>query len=92
MSHIDAARLYYRVLWRLAELADRGMSFLLCESQEIAGTRRAHFLNDLYRASNFIFRLNDERSYTLEMPQLPPALADRFGGKKATDVSLWAEQ
>ena len=91
MSHNDAARLYYRVLWRLAELADRGMSFLLCESQEIAGTRRAHFLNDLYKASNFIFRLNDERSYTLEMPQLPPALADRFDGKKATDVSLWAE-
>ena len=41
MSNNDAARLYYRVLWRLAELADRGMSFLLCESREIAGTRRA---------------------------------------------------
>ena len=72
MSHNDAARLYYRVLWRLAELADRGMSFLLCESQEIAGTRRAHFLNDLYKASNFIFRLNDERSYTLEMRSYRP--------------------
>lgn len=91
MSHNDAARLYYRVLWRLAELADKGMSFLLCENQEIVGTRRAHFLNDLYKASNFIFRLDDERSYTLEMPQLPPALAARFDGKKATDVSLWAE-
>src|SRR4030095_10847888 len=46
MSNNDATRLYYRALWRLVELADRGMSFLLCESQEIAGTRRAHFLND----------------------------------------------
>jgi hypothetical protein len=91
MSHNDAARLYYRALWRLAELADRGMSFLLCESQEIACARRAHFLNDLYKASNFIFRLNDERSYTLEMLQLSPAPADRFDGKKPTDVTLWAE-
>src|SRR5262245_29807800 len=67
MSHNDATRLYYRVLWRLAELADRGMSFLLCESQEIADTRRAPFLNELYKASNFIFRLTYERSYTLEI-------------------------
>src|SRR5262245_55163663 len=52
IPHNDAARLYYRTLWRLAELAGRGVAFLLTESREIAGTRRAHFLTDLYRASN----------------------------------------
>ncbi len=72
LSHNDAARLFYRVLWRLAELAGRGMSFLLCESQEIAGARRAHFLKDLYKASNFIFRFDGEHSYTLEMPNYRP--------------------
>ncbi|MCI0524864.1 MAG: hypothetical protein L0Y75_06330 [Acidobacteria bacterium] len=72
LPHNDAARLFYRVLWRLAELADRGMSFLLVESQEIAGARRAHFLNDLYKASNFIFRLDGERTYTLEMRSYRP--------------------
>ena len=72
LPHNDAARLFYRVLWRLAELADRGMSFLLVESREIAGARRAHFLNDLYQASNFIFRLDDEHSYTLEMRSYRP--------------------
>jgi hypothetical protein len=72
LSHNDAARLFYRVLWRLAELAGRGMSFLLCKSQEITGTRRAHFLKDLYKASNFIFRLDGEHSYTLEMRSYCP--------------------
>lgn len=72
LSHNDAARLFYRVLWRLAELADRGMSFLLVESDEITSTRRAYFLKDLYKASNFIFRLDGEHSYTLEMRSYRP--------------------
>lgn len=72
ISHNDAARLFYRVLWRLTELADRGMAFLLVESQEIAVPRRAYFLKDLYKASNFIFRLDGESSYTLEMRSCRP--------------------
>ncbi len=43
------------------------VAFLLIESREIEGARRAHFLTDLYRASNFIFRLGGEHSFTLEM-------------------------
>jgi len=72
LSHNDAARLFYRVLWQLADLADRGLAFLLCESDEIAITRRAYFLKDLYKASNFIFRLDGENSYTLEMRSYRP--------------------
>jgi hypothetical protein len=67
IPHNDAARLFYRTLWRLAELAGRGLRFLLTESREITNTRRSHFLNDLYRASDFIFRLGGEHSFTLEM-------------------------
>lgn len=63
----DAARLFYRTLWRLCELADQGVAFLLTESQEIAGTRRAYFLTDLYRASNFVFHLDAENSFQMEM-------------------------
>jgi len=70
----DAARLYYRTLARLSELADGGMAFLLTESEEIAGTRRAYFLTDLFRASNFIFRLDGESTYTLEMRRYRPLL------------------
>lgn len=72
IPHNDAARLYYRTLWRLAELAGRGVAFLLIESREIEGARRAHFLTDLYRASNFIFRLGGEHSFTLEMRGVRP--------------------
>jgi hypothetical protein len=70
----DAARLYYRTLARLTDLADRGMAFLLTETEDIAGTRRAYFLSDLFRASNFIFRLDGESTYTLEMRRYRPLL------------------
>lgn len=62
----DAARLFYRALWRLNELARKGMSFLLAESQEITDNRRAYFLNDLFRASNFVVHLDGESSFRLE--------------------------
>jgi hypothetical protein len=91
IPHNDAARLYYRTLRRLVELADRGLAFLLTENQEIARTRRAYFLADLYRASNFIFHLDGEHSYTLEMPQLSPALLSGFDGQAAFALSLWEE-
>ncbi|MDX2030219.1 MAG: hypothetical protein SF339_06100 [Blastocatellia bacterium] len=67
LSHRDAARLFYRVLWRLADLADRGAALLLCESDAIASARRGYFLTDLFQASNFILRLDGTPCYTLEM-------------------------
>jgi len=72
IPHNDAARLFYRTFWRLAELAGRGLGFLLTESREIANTRRAHFLTDLYRASDFILRLDGKHSFTLEMRSYCP--------------------
>lgn len=35
VSFIDATRLFYRVLWRIVELARGGMSFLLAQSEPI---------------------------------------------------------
>ena len=68
----DAARLYYRTLSRLGELADKGVAFLLIETEEIGKTRRAYFLKDLFRASNFVFRFEGDGSYTLEMRRHRP--------------------
>lgn len=72
IPHNDAARLYYRTIWRLIELADRGLAILLTESQAVARTRRAYFLTELYRASNFIFHLDEAHSYKLEMRSYRP--------------------
>jgi hypothetical protein len=68
----EAARLFYRMLSRLGELADEGAAFLLTETVEITETRRAYFLADLFRASNFILRLDEESTYTVEMRHYRP--------------------
>jgi hypothetical protein len=63
---VDAARLFYRVLWRIVELARRGMALLLAQGRTTSGTRRAYFLSDLCRASDVVLRIGGERSFTLE--------------------------
>ncbi len=72
----EAARLFYRSLWRLKALAERGVALLLTETREIANSRRAYFLRDLYRASDFVFHLDAQTTFRLEMREALPA-ADR---------------
>src|SRR5262245_16372367 len=62
----DAARLFYRSLWRLRDLAQEGLTLLLTESVAPKQTYRAHFLTDLFRASSVVMRLEGGRSFTLE--------------------------
>lgn len=62
----DAARLFYRSLWRLRDLAQEGLTLLLTESEAQKQRRRAHFLTDLFRASSEVMRLEGGRSFTLE--------------------------
>jgi hypothetical protein len=62
----DAARLFYRSLWRLRDLAREGLTLLLTESETPKQTNRAHFLTDLFRASSVVMRLKGGRSFTLE--------------------------
>ena len=71
---IDAARLFYRVLWRMVELARSGLSLLIAQGHAAAGARRAYFLADLCRISEVVLRISGERSFTLEhhaRPMLP---------------------
>lgn len=66
VTHSDAARLFYRSLWRLAALSREGLTLLLTQSEMPKHTRRAYFLTDLCRASNVVARLEGEHSFTLE--------------------------
>jgi hypothetical protein len=62
----DAARLFYRSLWKLAALAREGLSLLLTQSESPKRAARNYFLNDLCRASSVVIRLEGEHSFTLE--------------------------
>jgi hypothetical protein len=77
IPHTDAARLFYRALTNVARLAERGVAFLITQSQAILNARRQYFLRDLFRTSDYIFRLEQSGGYTLEarrhVPIGPPA-------------------
>jgi hypothetical protein len=62
----EAARLFYRSLWRLTECSREGLTLLLTQSETPKRTGRAYFLTDLCRASNVVMRLEGEHSFTLE--------------------------
>jgi len=64
ITHTDAARLFYRSLWRLRELSRKGLPLLLTQSETPNHPQRAHFLTDLFRASHTVIRL--EGDSTLE--------------------------
>jgi hypothetical protein len=62
----DAARLFYRSLWRLAGLAREGLTLLLTQSDILERSTRKYFLTDLCRASGVVIRLEGEQTFTLE--------------------------
>jgi hypothetical protein len=66
MSENDASRLFYRALYRIRDLAVQGIAFLITQSREIVSARRAHFLRDLFKASDYIFRLDRPDIFTIE--------------------------
>jgi hypothetical protein len=63
---VDAARLFYRALWRIAELAGGGMTLLLAQSEIPANSRRTYFLTDLCRACDVVLRLGGKHTFALE--------------------------
>ncbi len=71
VSIIDAARLFYRALWRIVELASGGMTLLLVQSEMPASTRRAHFLTDLCRASDVVLHLTGQHTFSIENRHRP---------------------
>ena len=70
LSHTEAARLFYRTLWRVIALAQAGLALLLLESTAAPSSRRAHFLLDLERASNVVIKLDGKKNCTLERRSL----------------------
>ena len=76
LSIVDAARLFYRMLWRITGLARSGMSLLLVQGQIPQNTRRSYFMKDLCRSCDVVLRLAGQYSFTLEhrrrvrLPQL----------------------
>ncbi|MBO0800334.1 MAG: hypothetical protein J2P31_16050 [Blastocatellia bacterium] len=60
ITHTDAARLFYRSLWRLRELSRKGLPLLLTQSETPNHSQRAHFLTDLLRTSNVVIRLEGD--------------------------------
>jgi hypothetical protein len=66
LTQTDAARLFYRSLWRLRGLSQEGLTLLLTQSETPKNAHRAHFLTDLVRASSAVIRLEGKRSFTLE--------------------------
>lgn len=77
VSHVDAARLFYRVLWQIVDLAREGMTVLLAQPDHASVPRRAYFLSDLRRFSDVVLRVSGEHSFTIErlgdmkLPQFP---------------------
>lgn len=69
----DAARLFYRVLWRTVEMTQQGMSLLLVQAPLPKQTRRHYFLQDLCRVSHRVLYLDGRQSFTLRT-QLRPGL------------------
>jgi hypothetical protein len=65
VTHTDAARLFYRSLWRLRDLSRKGLALLIAQSETPKNPHRAHFLTDLFRASSEVIRLEGERQLTL---------------------------
>jgi hypothetical protein len=66
VSHVDAARLFYRVLWQIVDLARQGMTVLLAQPDKVNVLRRAYFLTDLWRLSDVVLRVSGEHSFTIE--------------------------
>jgi hypothetical protein len=62
----DAARLFYRLFWKLVELSKSNMRLLLVESRALPIERRLYFLKDLYQTSEVVLSLAGQTTFTLE--------------------------
>ena len=66
LSLVDAARLFYRSLWQMVDLARNGMALLIVQGEDLSQGRRGYFVADLCRASDVVLRLAGEHSFTIE--------------------------
>jgi hypothetical protein len=66
VPYVDAARLFYRVLWKIVELARGGMTLLMVQGRMPTSNRRAYFLTDLSRASDVALHFGGVHTFRLE--------------------------
>jgi len=74
ISLSDAARLFYRVLWRVNTLADNGLRLLITQTDSPQNTRRQYLLNDLCRHAHVLLRMGNERARLKAGTERQPAL------------------
>ncbi|MFN0123021.1 MAG: hypothetical protein ACKV2V_21180 [Blastocatellia bacterium] len=65
LSRNEAARIFYRILWRIAALSKAGMTILLSQGRFTSNPARAYLLNDLRRAAAVVLQL-DGAGFTVE--------------------------
>ncbi|MBI3950003.1 MAG: hypothetical protein HY314_06065 [Acidobacteria bacterium] len=53
----EAAALFYQTWWKLAELNHQGVPILIAQSVSPVNLRRKYFLEDLYRLSDWVLRV-----------------------------------
>jgi hypothetical protein len=63
---VDAARLFYRLLWRVVELARNGMMLVLLQRELPRNPRRAYFLKDLCYAADVVLNCDGVHTFRLE--------------------------
>lgn len=63
---IDAARLFYRMLWRLVDYSRSGKQVLMVQCYATPPARRAYFLTDICRLSDVVLQLSGEHTFTIE--------------------------
>ena len=66
MSLVDAARLFYRMLWRVVELARDGMTLALVQREMPKDQRRVYFLRDLCYAADVVLSCDGVHTFRLE--------------------------
>lgn len=74
ISLSDAARLFYRVLWRVNALADSGLRLLISQTDSPQNTRRQYLLDDLCRHAHVLLRMDAERARLKSGAERQPGL------------------
>ena len=65
VPNTDAARLYYRTLWRTVRLTAQGLALLVIQQPPRLKTRRSYFLDDLQRVSHRVLDVSGKETVTL---------------------------
>jgi hypothetical protein len=66
LPFVDAAQLFYRMLWRIVELASNGLTLVLVQRELSKSLRRVYFLRDLCGAADVVLNCEGMHTFRLE--------------------------